>query len=142
MFSGCNNKTIFYMNETKISKRVKELNSTNPNYINNCTNICFEESKNVKITEDKTCIIDCSNDNIYKYEYNNICYKKCPIETHYSYKNNKYICEIDPNCNLIDYFNNICQIENNNYEKDRLLTNITQKVYSITIIIFFIFIYY
>ena len=33
----------------------------------------------------------CINNNIYKYEYNNICYISCPKETHIS-SNNKYLC--------------------------------------------------
>ena len=127
MFGKINNNIVYCINEEN-HKIISYLEETNPNYINNCPNICFEESKNVKYTEDNTCLIDCTNDNIYKYDYNNICYKKCPNETHYSYKNNKYICELDPKCNLIDYFNNICRIKNNTFEKDRLLTNITYEL--------------
>ena len=44
--------------------------------INDCENICFQESTKL-IVPKKTCIDSCMNDNKYKYEYNNICYKSC-----------------------------------------------------------------
>jgi hypothetical protein len=50
------------------------------------------------IEEKKRCIDDCSKDNIYRYEYKNKCYIKCPPKT----KNNNYICEFF-NCSL--YYN-------------------------------------
>ena len=35
---------------------------------------------NKLIPEEKKCIKNCSLDNIYKYEFKNICYSKCPKE--------------------------------------------------------------
>ena len=39
----------------------------------NCNNTCFSKNRKI-IKEKKICIDDCKNDNIYKYEFNNICY--------------------------------------------------------------------
>ena len=51
--------------------------------------------KNNKLVKEKNkCIDVCENDNIYKYEYNNICSEKCPNNT-YPLFNNSYIC-FDP----------------------------------------------
>ena len=38
------------------------------------------------------CIDNCSKDNKYKYEYQNICYDKCPYNTRSSNKDD-YICK-------------------------------------------------
>ena len=56
-----------------------------------CTNTCPERYSK-KIKEKSKCIDLCENDNTYlfKYEYNNYCYKNCPSET-YTIEN-KYIC--------------------------------------------------
>ena len=52
--------------------------SNGSNY-NICTsNENCPEKYNKFIKEKKQCIDDCSKDNSYKYEYNNICYNKCP----------------------------------------------------------------
>ena len=99
----------------KINHKCKEcINSymflNEPNYKKNCFIKCqnyyyFDESNNYKCTEDKICpekfnkliigknkcIDECKNDNIYKYEYNNNCFEKCPENT-YSSTNNLYIC--------------------------------------------------
>ena len=45
-----------------------------------------------KIIEKKTCVSNCSNDPIFKYNHNNICYEACPDKTKISDKN-PYICE-------------------------------------------------
>ena len=37
----------------------------------------------IKVIEEKNrCIDDCKNDDVYKYEYNNICFEKCPNGTY------------------------------------------------------------
>ena len=43
------------------------------------------------IKEKKKCINNCSNDDIYKYEYINICYIKCPNNTYVS-SDNYFLC--------------------------------------------------
>ena len=40
---NCNNDLIFCFNETKLSKIVSQLILTNPNYINDCSNIIFKK---------------------------------------------------------------------------------------------------
>ena len=47
------------------------------------------------IKNKKKCISKCINDNVYQYEYNNICYDNCPNRTYYS------------NINKICYDNNM-----------------------------------
>ena len=39
------------------------------------------------ILDKKKCIDNCTNDNLFKFEFNNICYKECPK---YSYSNPNY----------------------------------------------------
>ena len=58
-----------------------------------CTNdsFCPNEYNKLKL-EKKECIKNCSLDNEYKYEFENICYKKCP-EKSISSDDNKYFCE-------------------------------------------------
>ena len=58
---------------------------------------------NKLIRNKNQCIDICENDNIYKYEFNNKCYEKCPINT--KLIENSYIC--------IDKYENT---ENNNTE--------------------------
>ena len=36
------------------------------------------------VVEKSRCVDNCGKDNIFKYEYNNICYKECPKETIYN----------------------------------------------------------
>ena len=48
------------------------------------------------------CINNCSEDEIYKYEYNNICYTSCPNGTH-SLMYNQNLCVKDLECEK--YFN-------------------------------------
>ena len=55
------------------------------------TNKC-PEKYNKLITEKMKCIDKCSNDDIYKFEYNNTCYESCPNGTHISNISNE-LCE-------------------------------------------------
>ena len=45
-----------------------------------CTKICPDEY-NKKIIEKKICVNNCTNDDIYIYEYNNTCFQECPEGT-------------------------------------------------------------
>ena len=76
---------------------------------NNCYQKCdnyyyFDISNKYHCTEDKNCPLNykliisekkcidkCINDNKYKYEYQNICYEKCPSNT----IDNNFICQIE-----------------------------------------------
>ena len=64
------------------------------NYTNDCSHICFNNQKKLLIKE-KKCILNCSSDNVYKYEYKNLCYEKCPEGT--TNISNSYQCEINTN---------------------------------------------
>ena len=77
-----NNKYNYFQNEVlsnlvycidinkspKIYGFISQINNNN-----NCSNICFSESRKI-IREKNKCIDDCNKDDTYKYEYNNICY--------------------------------------------------------------------
>ena len=84
--------------------------------------ICTENCSgiyNKLIIEKKRCIDDCKNDDIYKYEYNNICYKKCPNGTIFNQKNN--ICLEEQNIQSTIIFTS----ENYNYyfSTDKMIKN-------------------
>ena len=84
----------------------------------NCTNN-EECPENYKLLKEKNkCIKECKNDQFYKYEYNNICYYQCPIET---YTLNDFKCYIknvthedflENIINMISYEINITEINN------------------------------
>ena len=58
-----------------------------------CTSEDYCPTNYNKLIVAKTrCIEDCKNDNIYKFEYNNYCYEKCPSGTLPS-SNNTYLCD-------------------------------------------------
>ena len=77
-------------------------------HINNCYENCnyyyFNESNdynciekcqgqyNKLIKELNKCIDNCTKDDIYKYEFNNICYKSCPYGTYELEDKSTYIC--------------------------------------------------
>ena len=63
----------------------------NNNYECTSENKCPEKYSKI-IKKKKRCINECYNDNIYKYEYNNECYEKCPKETVLSF-NISYLCQ-------------------------------------------------
>ena len=48
-----------------------------------CTQNCIGNYGKL-IPEKNKCIDKCEKDNIYKYEYNKICYIKCPNDTIYN----------------------------------------------------------
>jgi len=76
IFSGCSEKLILCCEEEYESKLTKNLK-----LINNCSNICFSDTKKI-ITELRKCVEDCNTDNNeYKFEYNNKCYNECPNGT-------------------------------------------------------------
>ena len=94
LFSNVNDNLIFCIDEDKNKNIITILKLQNEDYYNNCSDICFNETIKTKIIENKKCVFDCINDDIYKFEYNNLCYKICPNGTHNS-TNNNFICEDD-----------------------------------------------
>ena len=63
------------------------LSSINSNYNNDRSDICFKKNTKIKITQNKKCVLNCSNDYNYKYEYDNICYEVGPNGTYNSSDN-------------------------------------------------------
>ena len=59
------------------------------------------EKYNKLIAKESKCIDECQNDDIYKYEYNSICYQQCPDKTFNDDPNN-YTCY--KNYDYIYYF--------------------------------------
>ena len=59
----------------------------------NCSNYCFSENSKYLISE-KICVEDCLKNEFYKYEYNQTCMERCPNGTHSS-NINEYLCEED-----------------------------------------------
>ena len=69
-------------------------------FINNCSDICFSDTKKI-ITELSKCVEDCNIDTSeYKYEYNKRCYIECPEGTTSS-PDNQFLC-IKTDC---EYYN-------------------------------------
>ena len=112
--------------------------------IYHCTlnNSCVDSHKYL-INNTKQCIEKCSRDIIYKYEYNNICYKSCPNGTYILNKNDNLLCvnkEIS-NMNNINYIkgcfdenilndlNSNCDINIiDNYNKDHFIEIIQNEI--------------
>jgi hypothetical protein len=117
MFSNDYNLVKLCFNEELIPEIASALNNTNPNYINYCSDNCFERNQKLKITENKECVDDCK-DSIYKFEYDNMCFISCPKGTH-SLINNKYLCE---KCIPVTFFNKSCKINFNDlYEENEII---------------------
>ena len=89
---------------------------------NNCVKKCnysyyYDNESHIQCTEEdscpdeqpkliiakKRCIDDCSKDNIYKFEYNNLCYENCPNGT-YLLNDNGYLCQDNSNLNCSIYY--------------------------------------
>ena len=135
MFDGCSNNLKFCINnkDNKSNKLVEHINKNNYNFKinNNCSDICFYKNKKI-IIDINTCVLNCSN--IYKYEYNNICYKFCPngnhnISDNYCIKDNLDNINNDNNCNNNETSNlyDTTEILDN---KDTDLNNNSTLIYS------------
>ena len=99
----------------------------NVNKTYECTNkkICPKEF-NKLIKEKNKCIDNCFNDNIYKYEFNNSCYLKCPNNT---ISDENYTCKVEQiidtylndNTYIIEQTININSISST-YQKEEVTT--------------------
>ena len=85
-------------------------------YKYNCSDICFTNLEHKIIREKYKCIDKCINDNVYKYEYEGICYKSCPPRTNI-FNNNTYLCK---NFTCEKYYN---------YEQTGCIENISEGYY-------------
>ena len=108
--------------------------------INYCSNDWIKKERKI-IKEKNICVFDCSIDSQYKFEFRKECYQDCPEETYLSIENSKcvIICgETQPfeinencssNCNTLDFFNNICTINNQNINiKENMVNTITNEI--------------
>ena len=84
VFYGLNPNVIFTINE-ETTRNYYELYK---GFNISSSNICFEESTKLLIARNE-CIYDCNNEEIYNLEFEDICYKDCPDDTHliYNYNN-------------------------------------------------------
>ena len=64
------------------------------NYENSCKKLCTMNSKKF-ILDIEMCVDNCFSETEYKYEYQNMCYKKCPIRTQLK-SDSTYLCEDCP----------------------------------------------
>ena len=99
------------------------------------------------IYNNRNCIKKCSLDETYKYEFKEFCFEECPEGTHSS-KDNLYLCEnniyecvesypylyiednkCEEDCNCIDFFEDICTINNVNEESENeIISNIINGI--------------
>ena len=116
-------------------------------YYNSSNNYqCTEDyncpkEQNKLIKEKNKCISNCNKDDIYQYEFNNTCFEKCPDGTYLS-KDNNFLCIYRKNisnetnnyqdyrkCNVTDFFNGICKINNSDPTKiDEIIKNIRNEL--------------
>ena len=129
-FKNTNNKTIYCINNETTPKLINLLKEANPNYTNNCNDICFTGTNIKLIPEKKTCIQGCFSDNYYILEYDNICYETCPNHTHIS--SNINACENDNsiiNWNIYNFFDGEFQTNDmTTEEKDIIIKNIKDDI--------------
>ena len=124
MFINNSNLVKYCFMKESIPQIVSDLEKRNPNFINDCSDICFEKNQKIKFIENKECVYDCK-DSIYNHEYNDICYNSCPIGTH-NLLNNNYLCE---KCSPTSFFNKSCKININDlYEQSEIIQEIRDEL--------------
>ena len=155
MFKGCYNNLLYCINDDNNGQN-KLLSTLIDNSFlnNNCSQLCLLKNKKYIFVKEK-CLINCYDDNIYKYEYENICYSSCPNGTKNS-MNYEYICIKDyptviATTNIIydvrditiingldhssysyitdiNYFINLCKINDNMTTKDDIINKIRDEL--------------
>ena len=129
MFDDFNKNNIACIDETKAALIVNNLQKYNQNYTNNCSDNCFTGTNNKFIIEKNLCIDDCSKDEKYKFEYQNICYESDP---EYSYNLsiiNNTKTNFIPNWDINNFFNGSIELSNlNSTIKDEIIDNIKNDI--------------
>ena len=126
-----NRNIVFCVNETKSPKIIDQLIEIfNTSYKNNCSDICFTGSNVKLIPEKNKCVTNCFNDDDYILEYENICYRSCPNNTHISSDNHS--CEADELVNIetVGRYSNIItdsELVNDNYMNTQSYIHPTEK---------------
>ena len=80
------NESLFYCID---DNNVLDSQINNYNKVN-CSDLCSIISNSKYIIEKNKCITNCSQDDIYIFEYNYMCFSSCPND---SYKYDKYTCK-------------------------------------------------
>ena len=146
VFYGFLDNIIYCVNDVPGSENIIDLLSQKKCSVNDCSYNWKNKRKKI-VSYREICIDDCSYDEIYKYEYNNYCYKICPKGSHSS-KDNIYICQNYRNectgkypfiftknrscaeeCNCDNFFRDICTINRYNYlSQSYLISNISKGI--------------
>ena len=143
----------YYLNDTNCYENCSYYYYFDDLHIHHCTeDEKCPENKSKLILEKRECISDCSKDNLYKYEYNDSCFKSCleipeilgltgEYNIYYDYYKTKCIDNIpdgyylnDTNNKTIDKCNIKCKKCNNetyiNENTNNLIGNITDLIYN------------
>ena len=88
MFEGVNTNMKYCIDDTR---EYKFLDILMKKYEKNCQFVCIADESRSYIPEKGLCVDNCSMSDEYKYDYNNICYEKCPTNT--LLINNTYYCK-------------------------------------------------
>ena len=126
MFKDCEKLMILDLNELYLPHHPSDSNISYG--INKNLTVCFDKGNDILsnlfsyfnsdysfylspehkiIFETYECLYNCSKDDIYKYEYNNICYRICPNNTKFFYENNSCVDIICKN-NFYNYNQTEC----------------------------------
>ena len=101
MFNNINPQLLICLDTDENPKIYAAILEKNLNNNINCNNICFNNNAKINFN-DKTCVVDCST-TLSRYEFNKICYDKCPENTHSSF-DNEFICEDNFKCKKLKKF--------------------------------------
>ena len=137
ILDGTSENLFICVNENYSKYLIPEISSKQC-IINDCS-INLKRNHIKRIYDNRKCIMDCQLDEIFKYELGNYCYDKCPKGSHnkedniYQCEPNYYECSDDypfliikdfyctQECNSIDFFSDMCTINNNNIKSQSIL---------------------
>ena len=101
MFYGASDNFVYCINnETNITNIYNLIKSSN-NRIRDCSKNCYPQKRKLIAETNKCVYFNCSENETYKFDYNQECYIKCPKRT-YIKEINSTLCE-DLNCS--NYYN-------------------------------------
>ena len=142
---GTHEKLIICVNELNAQYLISEL-SPKQCIINDCS-INLKQNHIKRVYDNRRCLNDCKFDEVFKYEFGSYCYDKCPKGSHnktdniYQCETNIYECSDNypfliirdlsctQECNCIDFFSDICSINNKNMQSHAvLITNIINGI--------------
>jgi len=142
MFDGVPDNIVYCINDEAVVPNIMSELSKKKYAINDCSQN-WKSNKKKLIEENGIYVDECYYNNIYYYEYKYICYRKCPNGT--KILNDKdYLCIIDcpdelpfqqneecvDKCNALDFFNEICTINNENIKaKETIIKTIIDDYY-------------